>query len=199
MKLLIQLYFEFFKVGLFSVGGGMATLPFLKRIGETTGWYTYAELMDMLAVSESTPGAIGLNVATYAGYQTAGCCGAAVASLGEITPSILIILLIAKFLKSKQGNRYVQWVFYGLRPVSTGLIGAACVAVTLQVLTSLRFQNGGLLNVVYRQSEEIFKYPELALAVFLFAAVCCIPQTRNLHPVVFIIVSGIAGVVFHLA
>ena len=199
MKLLIQLYFEFFKVGLFSVGGGMATLPFLKRIGETTGWYTYAELMDMLAVSESTPGAIGLNVATYAGYQTAGFCGAAVASLGEITPSILIILLIAKFLKSKQGNRYVQWVFYGLRPVSTGLIGAACVAVTLQVLTSLRFQNGGLLNVVYRQSEGIFKYPELALAVLLFAAVCCIPQTRNLHPVVFIIVSGIAGVVFHLA
>ena len=90
----LRLYFEFFKTGLFAIGGGLATLPFLKEIGEATGWYTYTDLLNMLAVSESTPGPIGINMATYVGYTVAGLPGALIATLGEITPSIIIILIV---------------------------------------------------------------------------------------------------------
>lgn len=88
MSLYLKLFWEFFKVGLFAVGGGMATLPFLKEIGTATGWYTYTELMNMLAVSESTPGPIGINMATYVGFTVGGVPGTVIATLGEVTPSI---------------------------------------------------------------------------------------------------------------
>ena len=132
MTIYLQLYWEFFKTGLFAIGGGMATLPFLKDIGASTGWYTYSDLMNMLAVSESTPGPIGINMATYVGYLVGGLPGAVIATLGEVTPSIIVILLIAVLLKNFQDNQYVNWAFYGLRPASTGLIGGACVAVMLE-------------------------------------------------------------------
>ena len=128
MTTLLRLYWEFFKTGLFAVGGGMATLPFLKDIGETTGWYTYSDLMNMLAVSESTPGPIGINMATYVGFTVRGVPGAIIATLGEITPSIIVILIVAAMLKKFRDSKLVNNAFYGLRPASTGLIGAACVA-----------------------------------------------------------------------
>ena len=131
-----KLFWEFFKTGLFAVGGGMATLPFLQTIGSSTGWYTYGDLMNMLAVSESTPGPIGINMATYVGYTVAGVPGALIATIGEITPSIIVILIVAAILKSFRNNPYVDRAFYGLRPASTGLIGSACVAVMLEVLTN---------------------------------------------------------------
>ena len=130
----LRLFYEFFKTGLFAIGGGMATLPFLKDIGASTGWYTYSDLLNMLAVSESTPGPIGINMATYVGFTVAGVPGAIVSTLGEVTPSIIIILIIAALLKNFRDNRYVNMAFYGLRPASSGLIGGACVAVVLQVL-----------------------------------------------------------------
>ena len=133
MGTLLTLYWEFFKTGLFAVGGGMATLPFLQDIGQRTGWYTYGDLMNMLAVSESTPGPIGINMATYVGFTVAGIPGAVIATLGEVTPSIIVILIVAAILKSFRDNKYVDRAFYGLRPASTGLIGAACVAVPLSL------------------------------------------------------------------
>ena len=105
MTIYLQLYWEFFKTGLFAIGGGMATLPFLKDIGASTGWYTYSDLMNMLAVSESTPGPIGINMATYVGYLVGGLPGAVIATLGEVTPSIIVILLIAVLLKNFQDNQ----------------------------------------------------------------------------------------------
>ncbi|MEI3128608.1 MAG: chromate transporter [Oscillospiraceae bacterium] len=134
MSLYLKLFWEFFKVGLFAVGGGMATLPFLKEIGTATGWYTYTELMNMLAVSESTPGPIGINMATYVGFTVGGVPGAVIATLGEVTPSIIVILIVAAMLKKFRDSRLVANAFYGLRPASTGLIGAACVTVVLEVL-----------------------------------------------------------------
>ena len=95
--LYIKLFWEFFQTGLFAVGGGMATLPFLYDISDRTGWYTHQQLADMIAVSESTPGAIGVNMATYSGYLTAGLPGALISTLGLITPSIIVILLVAAF------------------------------------------------------------------------------------------------------
>ena len=134
----LRLYWEFFKTGLFAVGGGMATLPFLQAIGQSTGWYTYTDLMNMLAVSESTPGPIGINMATYVGFTAAGVPGAVIATLGEVTPSIIVILIVAAILHSFRNNKYVNEAFYGLRPASTGLIGAACVMVVLEVLTAVQ-------------------------------------------------------------
>ena len=112
MSLYLKLFWEFFKVGLFAVGGGMATLPFLKEIGTATGWYTYTELMNMLAVSESTPGPIGINMATYVGFTVGGVPGAVIATLGEVTPSIIVILIVAAMLKKFRDSRLVANAFY---------------------------------------------------------------------------------------
>ena len=148
MSILIRLYWEFFKTGLFAVGGGLATLPFLQDIGESTGWYTYSDLMNMLAVSESTPGPIGINMATYVGFTIAGVPGAVIATIGEVTPSIIVILIVAALLKSFRENRFVNDGFYGLRPASTGLIGAAGITIILEVMTNIQTlsSESGIIN-----------------------------------------------------
>ena len=102
----LQLFYEFFKTGLFAIGGGLATLPFLSDMAERTEWFTQAQLADMLAVSESTPGPVGVNMATYVGFETAGIPGAIIATLGLVAPSIIVILIIASFLKA--GNDIVS-------------------------------------------------------------------------------------------
>ena len=130
----LQLFYEFFKTGLFAVGGGLATLPFLYDMADRTGWFTRPQLADMLAVSESTPGPIGVNMATYVGFVTRGIPGAIISTLGLVTPSVIVILIIAAFLKAFRHNRYVEAAFYGLRPASTAMVAAAglsVVAITL--------------------------------------------------------------------
>ena len=199
MIVLLRLYWEFFKTGLFAVGGGLATLPFLKNIGETTGWYTYGDLMNMLAVSESTPGPIGINMATYVGFTVYGVPGAVVATLGEVTPSILVILLVAMFLKNVRHNPYVERAFYGLRPASTGLIGAACVSVFLEVLTSIRLSGDGLINRLSITGESLLNWRGVLLAAALLALTNVVPKVRDLHPVVFVVFSAAIGVLFHFA
>ena len=134
----LQLFFEFFKVGLFAVGGGMATFPFLTDLADKTGWYTQQQLIDMIAIAESTPGPIGVNTATYVGFTTAGLPGALIASLGLITPSVIIILIIARVLARFKDSKLVQDVFYGLRPASTGLIAAAGFDTIGEALYELR-------------------------------------------------------------
>ena len=87
----LRLFYEFFKTGLFAIGGGLATLPFLSDMADRTGWFTQAQLADMLAVSESTPGPVGVNMATYVGFETGGILGAVVATLGLVAPSVIVI------------------------------------------------------------------------------------------------------------
>ena len=96
----LRLFVEFFLTGLFAVGGGMATIPFLESMSERTGWFTSGQLADMIAVSESTPGPIGVNMATYVGFLTADIPGGIIATLGLVTPSVIVILIVAAFLKS---------------------------------------------------------------------------------------------------
>ena len=132
MTLYLRLYWEFFKTGLFAIGGGMATLPFLKDIGATTGWFSQTDLMNMLAVSESTPGPVGINMATYVGSTQAGLSGGIVATLGVITPSFFIILLIAAVLKNLTKNTYVQGFLYGIKPVILALILATGINMLLK-------------------------------------------------------------------
>ena len=198
----LTLFWEFFKTGLFAVGGGMATLPFLKAIGESTGWFTYSDLMNMLAVSESTPGPIGINMATYVGYTVAGVPGAVIATLGEVTPSIIVILIVAILLKNFRDNRYVNMAFYGLRPASTGLIGAACVAVIFEVLTSVQIlsEEGVLLNrFAIPAGETLLHWKGLILAAVLLLLTNRIKATKDLHPIVFIVISAAAGILFQFA
>lgn len=196
MSVYLRLYWEFFKTGLFAVGGGMATIPFLKDIGEKTGWYTYADLMNMLAVSESTPGPIGINMATYVGFTAGGPLGALIATLGEVTPSIIVILIVAALLKSFRDNKYVNHAFYGLRPASTGLIGAACIAVMLEVLTSVDVFSEGIVNVFQLGEGSLLHLPKLALATLLLVLTNWVKPIKNWHPIVFIALSAVVGIAF---
>lgn len=197
--ILLKLYWEFFKTGLFAVGGGMATLPFLKNIGETTGWYAYSDLMNMLAVSESTPGPIGINMATYVGFTVAGVPGAITATVGEVTPSIIVILIVAAFLRSFRENPWVERAFYGLRPASTGLIGAACVSVFLEVLTGIRIAGEGLINHASMSGDALLLWPQLLLAALLLVLTNAVPRVRDLHPIAFIAFAAAIGIVFRFA
>ena len=128
--IILRLFWEFMKIGMFSVGGGMATLPFIYDLGEKTGWYAPQQVADMLAVSESTPGPMGINTATYVGYEVAGIPGALAASFGIIIPGLILVMIIMAILDRFRSNKYVNGAFFGLRPASVGLIITAGLLVT---------------------------------------------------------------------
>jgi chromate transporter len=186
----LQLYWEFFKTGLFSIGGGLATLPFLSHMGESTGWFTQGDLMNMLAVSQSTPGPVGINMATYVGFTVAGIPGALAATIGEVTPCVIIILIIGGFLKQFRDNKWVSQAFYGLRPASTGLITAAWVGVVIETMTkpSAVLAEGWL---------KFFHWEGIVLALVLLILTNWVKVCKNWHPAVFIALSALAGIVYY--
>lgn len=185
MMLYIQLFFEFFRTGLFAVGGGLATMPFLYHISDSTGWFTYEQLADMIAVSESTPGPMGVNMATYVGYTVAGVPGAIIATLGLVSPSIIVILIVARFLTKFRTNRTVDAVFYGLRPASCGLIAAAGLSVVSLALLDLS-----------APIEAVLQWKYIVLAAVILVLTRWIKPTKKLHPIVFILISAAAGIAF---
>ena len=186
MMLLLRLFFEFCRVGLFSVGGGLATIPFLTDLGMRTGWFTSGELANMIAVSESTPGPMGVNMATYVGYTTAGIPGGIVATLGLVFPSVVVILIIAKFLEKFRQSKVVDAVFYGLRAASVALITAAM----LQVARIALFREGA----VWYQSVH---WSAILLCAVIFVLAKFTPL-KKLHPICFIALSAVSGVLFQL-
>lgn len=188
MTVYLRLFFEFFKAGLFAVGGGLATLPFLYDMSDKTGWFSHAEIADMLAISESTPGPIGVNMATYAGFKTAGVFGALTATAGLVLPSIIIILIVAGFLKKFRDSFYVNAAFYGLRPASTGLIAAAGLSVAL-----ITFVNGSLVDM--GKLGEIVNFKAVALAAVIVALTNFIKPTKKLHPAAFLALAAVVGIV----
>lgn len=199
MMLYLRLFYEFFKTGLFAIGGGMATVPFLYDMSDATGWFTYNDLANMIAVGESTPGPIGVNMATYVGYVTGqdlwgipgAILGAVVATLGLVAPSIIVILIIAAFLKSFRNNRYVDSAFYGLRPASTGLIAAAGISVAVSNLFFTDTLAQGL-------SLAVLNWKGWILAVILWVLTNKVKKTKGLHPIVFILASAVVGIVFSM-
>lgn len=186
----LRLFYEFFKTGLFAIGGGLATVPFLTDMGASTGWFTNAEMANMIAVSESTPGPLGVNMATYVGFEVGGILGAVIATLGLITPSIIVILIVAAFLQKFRSSKYVEYVFYGLRPASTGLIAAACWGVIAICLLTVQSVDGARISIVLD-----WKLILLALAVYFCTHH---EKLKKLHPIVWIGVSALAGIVFQL-
>ena len=187
---LLRLFWEFFKTGLFAVGGGMATVPFLYDISDKTGWFTHADLANFIAVAESTPGPIGVNMATYVGFTTAGILGSVIATLGLITPSIMVIIIIAGFLKTFRDNRYVQSAFYALRPASSAMVASAGISVVAIALlrTDLYAATGAIA--------DLFNFKAIVLAAVLLLATNAIPKVKSLHPIVFILFSAAVGVLF---
>lgn len=184
----LQLFFEFFRTGLFAIGGGLATLPFLYDISQRTNWFTEADIANMIAVSESTPGPIGVNMATYTGFTSGGFIGSIIATVGLITPSIIIIVIIAQFLKKFKENNSVQSVFYGLRPASTALIAAAGFSVVK--ISLLNLNNTTLNNSLL----SLFNWKAIIIAIILFFAI----KKYKKHPVFYIAISALVGVIFKL-
>jgi len=132
------LFSEFFKIGLFAVGGGLVTIPFLFDLTRKFDWFTAHELMDMIAVSQSTPGPVGINMATYAGFKAAGVCGGIVATTGLVVPSIIIVILVAKLLKQYSENRFVCEIMTAIRPAGIALILQAGMELCKLSVTNFR-------------------------------------------------------------
>jgi chromate transporter len=181
---LLLLFAEFFKVGLFSVGGGLATLPFLYQLADNYGWFTHETIANMVAVAESTPGAIGVNMATYAGFQYAGVPGSVTATLGLIMPSIIVIIIVTRILSAFKESSLAVSVFSGLRPAAAGLVAAAGFGVM-----KLSLYNGEA-PVWY----GLLRWREGAV----FAALFFFIHVFRKHPVVYIAAAGLAGVVLGL-
>lgn len=184
MITLLRLYWEFFVVGSLSMGGGMATVPFLFDLSARTGWFSTADLANMIAISEATPGPIGVNMATYVGYATAGVPGSLVAPLGLVTPAVIIILLVSKILMTVWKSARVQNVFHILRPASVGLIAAAAFSVCAVSL----FTWDGALTL---------HWPSIILFAILLVAMN-LPKLDKIPSVTFIAIAGIAGILFQM-
>ena len=187
----LQLFLQFFKTGLFAIGGGLATLPFLYEISDKMGWYTHADVADMIAVSESTPGAIGINMSTFAGYLTAGIPGGIVATLSLAAPSLIIIIIISRILKKFSENKYVEYAFYGLRAASIAMIFVAGINVAKITIIHTEALSGPAENIL----TSFFDWKAIILAVILFL----VQRKSKLHPVVFIALSAVVGIVFRFA
>ncbi len=181
-----QLFFEFFKIGLFAIGGGMATLPFLYHLSETSGWYPVSLITDMVAISESTPGPIGINMATYVGYNVGGLFGGALTSIGVTLPSLIIVVIVSKSLARFSSSPYVKNAFYGLRPAVTGLIAAAGVSVMEQSFLKL----GDFLSSL--DPLVLFDWKKLLYFVLVYIAIVKLKK----HPITYIAISALVGILF---
>lgn len=186
--ILLGLFLAFFEVGLFSFGGGLATIPFIQELGDTTGWFTSESIMNMIAISEATPGPLGINMAAYVGYITASFLGTIVAALGIVIPSIIVIILVSKMLEIFRENKKVRRVFYGLRAASVGLIFLAFFE-TFKI-TSLKLENyDGILSIF--NCIQVFP---LCLATLIF----CLIRKFRLHPTCYLLLAAIVGILFKL-
>lgn len=183
IKTALTLFWEFFKIGLFAVGGGPATLPYLMDLTEKHDWYTMQELTDMIAVSESTPGPLGLNMSTYAGYKALGLFGGLVSTFGLVLPSLIIIILIAKFLENFNDNKYVKGAFAGIRPSVTAVIAVAIYGVCKVSLFTLE-------NNTY-----LPKIGPIILCVIIFSLLQ-IKKLSKIHPVFWFLGAMVIGIVF---
>lgn len=185
MLLYLQLFWEFFKVGLFAIGGGLATIPFLYDMIDKFHWFDHKMLMDMIAVSESTPGPVGVNMATYVGYITTGSIwGGITTTFGLVLPSIIIICIVAQFLKKFKESHYVQDVFYGLRPAVTALIASAGLGILITTI----FKDGKI-------SFQSFQFIHLVLFIVLFLFT---QKYKKIHPIFLICGCALLGILFQL-
>lgn len=182
----LTLFYEFFKIGLFAVGGGLATLPFLQDLSSAhPDWFTISQLMDMVAVSESTPGPLGVNMATYVGFTTAGISGGICATLGLVAPSIIIIIIIAAIFNKFKDSPVVEKIFHGIRPASVGLIAAAGFLLIKEALLDINaFKNSKAII-------DLFDIKAIIFAVIIYAALVKFKK----HPIIYIAAAAVVGII----
>lgn len=187
MKYLLLMY-EYFKTGLFAIGGGLATLPFLSKMIDKHGWFTQEELANMLAVSESTPGPIGVNMATYAGNTVGGVLGGILATFALVLPSYLVIVIVYRIMDRFRDSRYVQGAMKTLRPASVGMVAAAVIGV----LGSVLLNQDAIAGL---QWGNMVSFPNLILFAVLLAIYL---KFNKMHPVFLLAIGAAAGILFQL-
>lgn len=185
MNNVLLLIYEFFKTGLFAIGGGPATIPFLMDMANKRPWFSMAELSDMIAISESTPGPVGINMATYAGFKTLGVGGGIIATLALTIPSIVIILIIAKFLEGFQENKYVKAVFSGIKPAVTALIAVAVLNIFKVSLFDI---SDGALSP---------RIASMIIGVVIYVLLQ-VTKKKKIHPALWFLVAALVGIIFRL-
>ena len=163
----LQLFFEFFKIGLFSFGGGYATIPFLYHISQMYNWYSIDELTQMTAVASITPGPVGINVATYAGLKSAGILGSLLATTAEMLPSLFLVIVVSKLLKKFSDNFYVKTIIETLKPISCALLVSVAIGLIKPELTELK--SLVLLAILLLLSWKTKKDPLFYIAFSAFA------------------------------
>ncbi len=193
--LFLRLFYEFFKIGLFSIGGGAATIPFLEDLSIKTGWFTIDELTNMIAIAESTPGAIGVNMSTYVGYTSVvaeynsvglAILGGFVATIGLVAPAIIIIMLVSLVLQKFKENKIVNYIFYGLRAASCALILAACYSIFRISILQL-----DLFKTTHK-FKDLMDWPYLVFGVILGFFVFKYKK----HPIFYILISAVIGIIY---
>ena len=190
---LFYLFVEFIKTGLFAVGGGLATIPFLKEIALEYKWFSVDELTDMIAVAESTPGPIGINMSTYSGFKADGFIGAAVATISIIIPPVIIILIISKVLQKFKANKYVNKIFSVLRPASSGLILGAMMDIFIisffykDKLSDFSFSIQNILGIINFKSILFFALMYIGVL-----------KLKKFSPIAFIACGAVFGIILGL-
>ncbi|NLI61907.1 MAG: chromate transporter [Methanosarcinaceae archaeon] len=198
MSILFELFFEFFKAGLFSVGGGLATLPFLYEMSYKYMWLAAEIIPDLIAISESTPGALGVNAATYVGWNAAGLPGATAATLGLVTPSVIIMLFVARSYDTFLQKKYIQDIFYAIRPAVIGLIAVVAWNLLKISLSSENVNSNVSLSNILSMS-DIVSYLISILdikAVILFGIIMLVMRKIEIHPLYYILGSALIGIIF---
>ena len=188
MNVFLSLFLEFFKIGAFAIGGGLAALPFLYDIAERYPWFSRAMLIDMIAVAESTPGPIGVNAATFAGFRAAGIVGGVVATLSLVLPSFIIVLGFSEFLSCNSGNKHVIGAFYALRPAATGMIAAAGLSVARMALL-----DG---TEIYNISDFFSSISIQGVILFIILYVLFVKFKK--HPIYYIFGAAVVGIVLKM-
>ncbi|MBQ5320516.1 MAG: chromate transporter [Oscillospiraceae bacterium] len=178
---LLELFLTFFKIGAFTVGGGYAMLPFIQEEVLAHGWLENSDLINFIAVSESTPGPFAINIATYVGSEVGGILGSVAATLGVVLPSFIIILIVARIYDKFKSSSAVKGVMTGLKPAVIGLIGAAVLSVAETV-----FAPNGLSVSIF---SEIGTY--VSLIIFALSAVLAF---KKVHPIIIILISAALGI-----
>ena len=176
----LELFYVFFLIGAFTFGGGYAMIAMIQQQVEARGWMNTEQLVDFVAIAESTPGPIAVNMATFVGTQMGGIFGAVCATLGVVLPSFIVILIVARCYQAFCKSKWVQAVMSGLKPAVVGLIGAAL----LTVAGSVFFPQGRALAV-----REMLLWAAVAVAVFLLSR-----RYKKLHPIVIICICAVIGI-----
>lgn len=173
LSVLWELFITFFRIGMFSFGGGYAMIPLLEsEVINTRGWLTSAEFIDIIAIAEMTPGPIAINSATFVGYRVADTLGSVLATTGVVLPSLIVMLSLLIFINRAKDSKYIDWIFKGIRPIVLGLIASAAVSIAFSSIID-------------------FKSALIAVGIFYLVAI------RKTNPIFAIVISGALGVLLY--